>query len=61
LNPIGFLFIGAIAGSIGSVMFVAYVNKKNMAAKKNDRKLRKTGGGPSSGSPLNDLDEEKFV
>jgi hypothetical protein len=55
LSPMTCLMIGITLGSIGSVILVAYVNKKN-GAKDNKRRL----GKPSSGSPpLSSFDEEK--
>lgn len=54
LSPMTCLMIGITLGSIGSVILVAYINKKN-GAKDNKRRL----GKPSSGSPLTSFDEEK--
>jgi hypothetical protein len=53
------LFIGLIGGSIGSVILVANINRNALKKKKIGKKG--SNGLPTSGSPLNSLDEEKFV
>ena len=57
LSPTTYLMIGVVAGSIASVILVAYINKQNANNKLKKRKFKKSG--PSSGSPLTALDEEK--
>lgn len=58
MSPMTYMLIGITIGSIASVILVAYMNKKAALAKLAKRKLKGTSR-PSSGSPLNSLDEEK--
>jgi hypothetical protein len=51
-----YYLLGIISGSIVSAILVAYINKSAAMAKNSKRKTKK---GPSSGSPLTFLDEEK--
>lgn len=61
-SPLTYLIVGATLGSLASVIFVAYLNRQKALTK-----LRKKATGlknsgtmpPSSGSPLNLLDDEK--
>ena len=55
-----YMLIGAAIGSVASVILVAFMNRQAMLQRKRQRGNH-AGGPPSSGSPLNILDDEKVA
>jgi hypothetical protein len=52
------MLIGGAIGSVASVILVAFMNRQAMLQRKRQRGNH-SGGPPSSGSPINILDDEK--